>query len=94
MGQIIKQPNGKYCIFSIIVDDITHYNLTQSDIVELRVEKAKKSIEKEVKEIVDKLEKGEKPYNHFTKSFDEAMNTIGNIHGEEEKQNMEQLINN
>jgi hypothetical protein len=30
--RIIKQPNGKYCIYSTIVDDIIFYNATPNDI--------------------------------------------------------------
>jgi hypothetical protein len=80
--QIIKQPNGKYCIYSSIVDDIITFNATVEDIINERIEEAKKDIEKEVKGIVEKLNKGEDPYYTFTISFEEAIKEIKFRHGE------------
>ena len=43
MGAFIsKQPNGKYCRFSTIVDTVTHHNMTEEEYIELCVERAKK----------------------------------------------------
>ncbi len=42
MGSFIaKQPNGLYCRYSGIVDNITHHNMTEEDYIELCVERAK-----------------------------------------------------
>lgn len=42
MGAFIaKQPNGLYCRYSSIVDNITHHNMTEEDYIELCVERAK-----------------------------------------------------
>lgn len=42
MGSFIaKQPNGLYCRYSGVVDNITHYNMTEEDYIELCVERAK-----------------------------------------------------
>ena len=42
MGAFIsKQPNGKYCRFSTIVDTVTHYNMTKEEYIEMCVERAK-----------------------------------------------------
>ena len=42
MGSFIaKQPNGLYCRYSGVVDNITHYNMTEEDSIELCVERAK-----------------------------------------------------
>ena len=32
--QIIKQPNGRFCVFSSIVDNVIWYDMEQKDIVE------------------------------------------------------------
>jgi hypothetical protein len=82
--QIIKQPNGKYCIFSSIVDNITHYDMSVDDIIEEWVNEAKEDIKKRVKDTVSKLEAGEQPYFQFTKSYEEMLSTIKEIHGKEE----------
>ena len=51
MGAFIaKQPNGLYCRYGTIVDNITHHNLTEEDYIELCVERAKD----EAKEILEK----------------------------------------
>jgi len=36
-----KQPNGKYCRFSSVVDGVTHYNKTASQVIGYYVRKAK-----------------------------------------------------
>lgn len=42
MGAFIsKQPNGKYCRFSTVVDTVTHYNMTEDEYIEMCVERAK-----------------------------------------------------
>ena len=41
MGAIYyKQPNGRYCRYSTIVDRVTDYNMTEDDILKLFVEGA------------------------------------------------------
>lgn len=41
MGQIFyKQPNGRYCRYSTVVDCVTDYNMSEDDIIVLFVEKA------------------------------------------------------
>jgi hypothetical protein len=46
--KIIKQPNGKYCIFSTIVDHFIAYNMTKEEIIALRVAEAQTKITEEV----------------------------------------------
>lgn len=48
-GFIAKQPNGLYCRYSSVVDNITHYNMTEEDYIELCVERAKE----EAREILE-----------------------------------------
>ena len=49
-GFIAKQPNGLYCRYSSVVDNITHYNMTEDDYIELVVERAKE----EAREILER----------------------------------------
>ena len=37
---IFRQPNGRLCRFSTIVDCITHYNMTDMDYIQFRIENA------------------------------------------------------
>ena len=40
-----KQPNGKYCRFSSVVDGITHYDCEKEDILQWRIDEAKRIFE-------------------------------------------------
>jgi len=92
MAQIIKQPNGKYCLFSNNVDNITHYDCSPDDIVKEWTSQYKKEMEAKVTEIISKLEKNEKPYFRFTLSFDEMLETIENVHGKKEVKDIRGLF--
>lgn len=62
MGAFIaKQPNGLYCRYCSIVDNITHYNMTEEDYIELCVERAKE----EAKAVLEKA----KPFSDVLKSL-------------------------
>ena len=42
MGVFIsKQPNGKYCRFSTIIDTITDYNMTEEEYIEMCAERVR-----------------------------------------------------
>jgi uncharacterized protein YecE (DUF72 family) len=93
MGQqIIKQPNGKYCLFSSVVDNVTYYDMTKEKIVEVWTEKAKKDFEEKFNDIVSKLDKGEKPYLQFTLGYEEMLQTILEVHSADEMQNIKSTI--
>jgi hypothetical protein len=78
--QIIKQPNGKYCVFSTVVDSIVDYDMSVDELKKDR----KNGDEETIDRIITKLENGEKPYYQFTMTFDEMLETIKSIYGEEE----------
>ncbi|MFV8347254.1 hypothetical protein [Flavobacterium sp. ZB4P13] len=92
--QIIKQPNGKYCVLSSIVDNVTHYNMSIDDIVEEWVKEFKNDITEKVNGIVLKIENGEKPYHQFTYSYDEMLELIRENHGKKERNKIKSLIEN
>lgn len=48
-----KQPNGRYCRYSTVVEDVTDYNMNDNDIIKWFVNKA---ID-EAKEFLDKKDK-------------------------------------
>ena len=42
MGAFIcRQPNGKLCRFSTVVDSVTHYNMTDDEYIEMKAEQAR-----------------------------------------------------
>ena len=45
MGAFIaRQPNGLLCRWSSVVDNITHYNMTEEEYIEYRAEKAREDV--------------------------------------------------
>ena len=64
MGRfLVKQPNGRYCLFSTIVDCPTYVNLTEEDYVQIYLRKA----ENDVREYLQQL----KEHPELTPSFEE-----------------------
>lgn len=50
MGAFIaRQPNGLLCRWSSVVDNITHYNMTDEDYIEYRAECARKEARLELR---------------------------------------------
>ena len=87
--QIIKQPNGKFGIFSSVVDDFVLINATEQDIVDFYTEKTIRETRLRVAQTILALENGEKPAAQFTKTFDEALDWIEEVHGEERRKERE-----
>ena len=90
--QIIKQPNGRYALFSSVVDNFIMFEAEPEDIVKFFVDEKIKSVEEYVKLVIGRLNKGEKPYHQFTKTFEEALETIAQTHGTAERQKIEESI--
>ena len=61
-GFICKQPNGKYCRFSSVVDTITHYNMTEDEYIDYCVQRA-------IEEAKDILENHLRPFDEVKKYF-------------------------
>lgn len=41
MSYIARQPNGLLCMFSTVVDAVTHINMSEDDYIEMCAERAK-----------------------------------------------------
>lgn len=61
-GFVCRQPNGKLCRFSIVVDTITHYNMTDEEYIEMKAEQARE----EAREVIEKYLK---PYEWIDEYF-------------------------
>ncbi len=79
--QIIKQPDGRYAVWSTIVDNFILIDATPQEIVDIWADEEKMRIEIRVFEIVKELDKNGKSYHQFTKSWDDALETIKALHG-------------
>lgn len=82
-NRIVKQPNGKFAIWSTIVDDFTFVDMEPQDIIDEWAKKEVDRLSESVTRIVAELERGEKPYAQFTESFDECVEFIRLQHGDD-----------
>jgi len=75
--QIIKQPDGKYALFSTETRRFLLENASPVDIKKYITGIWLQVISQEIDEIVTKLDAGEKPYQDSTISWDEALKLAG-----------------
>jgi len=69
--QIVKQPDGKYAIWSSVVDDFIYVDATADEVILWFGREAKIKVMNEVKETIQILNEGGKPYYQFTKTWEE-----------------------
>lgn len=82
MGQqIIKQPNGLFALWSTVVDDFVLLDAEPSDLVDHFTERARRMFVTDVERVVKTLNEGGRPYYQFTKSFDDCIARIRELHG-------------
>lgn len=85
MGSFIcKQPNGKYCRFSTVVDTLTHINMTEDEYIEYCVSRAVKDAIREAKDVLanyvrpfDEVKKYFVPNNNTVAEFNELLKEMG-----------------
>lgn len=73
--QIIRQPNGKFAIFSSISDTLVAIDLTVEELKELWISEAKREAVRHVDHITEALAKGETPYMGWSITYAEAVET-------------------
>jgi len=73
--QIIKQPDGKWCVWSSIVDQFIVIDVTKQELIDWYGNRAKLAAELRTQEIFEQLEKGENPYFQFAITFNELAKT-------------------
>jgi hypothetical protein len=79
--QIIKQPNGRYAVWSSVTDDFVALDATAEELVDNAGEEARVAAERETTEIIRELDEGRRPYRQFTMSWEEAQATRREVHG-------------
>jgi len=79
--QIIKQPNGKYAVWSSIVDAFIIGNCDREDLIEHYLKDAKEEV---IKNIDSQLDENNK-YRHplMEESWESCLETIKEVHGED-----------
>ena len=74
MGAFIcKQPNGKYCRFSTVVDTLTHINMTEDEYISVCVQRA---VEDALREARDVLKYYVRPFDEVKIKFRPGNNTV------------------
>ena len=69
MGSVYyKQPNGRYCRYSTVVDCVTHYNMTEDDILQLFIERAVSDAIRNARNFVSN-KKNFYPFKELTKLY-------------------------
>ena len=106
MGSFIcKQPNGKYCRFSTVVDTLTHINMTEDEYIEYCVSRAVKDAIREAKDVLanyvrpfDEVKKYFVPNNNTVAEFNELLKEMGDTeqldpkkYGEDEEEQLPEL---
>jgi len=82
--QIVQQPNGKFALWSSVVDDFTVVDYENAEeIIDDFVEESRRELTAKINGIIAALDRGEKPYYQFTKSFDDCIELIREIHGDD-----------
>lgn len=77
MSYIVKQPNGLLCRFSTIVDNVTNYNMTEQEYIDMYIEKAKINAEIEARNV---LKHHIQPFENIKKDFrPDCKRDIGNF---------------
>ena len=74
--QIIKQPNGKYCIYSTILSSVVVYDMDRQEVVQHFRDYAAEEAEAKALQKLDAVDSGEKAYNQFTETWDQVKHTI------------------
>ncbi len=52
---LIKQPNGKYAIYSVVIDDIISINHTEESLINFYLEREKERLKKEIPKRVKRI---------------------------------------
>lgn len=82
--QITKQPNGKYAVFSTIVDDFIWMDLETLDpYIEDVLKEEERRLRESIQRRVEMLDAGEKAYGPYTSSWDDLLELIRLNHGED-----------
>ncbi len=90
--QIIKQPNGKYCIFNSVVDNVTHFDCDNQKLIEIFVSENSDQIEKMVSDIVQKLDDCKLPYFQHSMNYEKMIALIQVVHGVKEAERVNKII--
>lgn len=77
---IARQPNGKLCRFSTMVDTVTHINMTEEDYIELCAERGREEARDVLKNYIQPFNMVKDrfvPNNNTVEEFNELLKEMG-----------------
>lgn len=83
---VVKSPDGKYCIFSTVVDNFIWWDMNKQDIEDFFVEITKKEAIETAKRRIETADNSD--------LYQIKLELIGDIHGLPERKKVEIVINN
>jgi len=90
--EIHKQPNGRYCIFSSVVDNIVFYDATKEDLIDFYSERERELITKRINETTEKLDKGKKVSFWSCENLGEVLKAVRSVHGRKEANKVKKVL--
>jgi hypothetical protein len=72
----LKQPNGKYALFTTISDEFTAWDCTRQDLITILTLRERRRIIEEVQDRCDQLDRGAP----FGMTFEDALRTYKRVH--------------
>ncbi len=89
MGRgIYKQPNGRYAVFSSIVDHFIFYDATEQELIDFFLQEEKEEIERRIHKTVSELDEDEEK---SAKAWKEKVTFIKRLHGRNDSSLLEIL---
>ena len=88
--QILKQPNGKYAVWSTIVDNFIIKNCTRDQLVEFYICSQREMIENSIDEKLERIEKGIKL--NLENTMEDCLRRIKIIHGKKEYDKLKKFM--
>lgn len=80
--QIIKKDNGKYAIWSTVVDDFLFDDITEEEWTKFRIEESIEETKKSVQRYFEEVKEGIHKNNPFAMTYEEACKTRDEVHNE------------
>jgi len=79
--QIIRQPDGLFCVFSTMVDGFIWVDATPEEIIEAEVAKYRERITEQVTKVCKLLDAGESPHAKGVLTYEQAKSIHEERHG-------------
>lgn len=80
MDFVSQQPNGRYCLFSTVVDTVTHWDMTAEEYIEMCAEKARINARFELKHRLVPFSEVKRcflPTNDSVEDFNDMLKAMG-----------------